>query len=181
MDTIFELATAETHTASLLAQHHTEVCIKISADAIKPDLFSSLMYLEEYLIQTWVANFGRRRAQRGSPRTLAVHLVKTNSELWDGNCSIFCHHLRGQGKDMADVGHYAVKYHYLRPTSGALPSTVNVTMALMTHAKLRATNMKSASLPYSNIIARHLLRTCRCMDGTGVRYANGDPPASDRG
>ena len=160
-DAIFALLDdREATVRQLEAYDRVECSSETRGDAIQPDLFSSVWHLEEFMLQTWVANFGRHPAEHiETARTLAVTLEKKTSRDWDVNCSAFCTYLRRRRRNVVDLDHFALKYHYLRNMDHKPPATP-VPAILASHAKARAKGISDLMLPHSNVLIRHLLHTC---------------------
>ena len=129
-DAIFGLLNDRATTVRQLEAYYRPECRSLAhekcekCDAIQPDLFSSVWHLEEFMLQTWVANFGSQPAEHiETARTLAVTLEKRTSRDWDVNCSMFCNYLRRRRRNVTGVDHFALKYHYLRNTDWKPPTT----------------------------------------------------------
>jgi len=169
MDAIFDLTREQKATAKLLHALKYQKCAGQDSYAIKPDLFSSVWQLEELMLQTWVASFGRQAASDvETARSLAVTLEKRESRKWDVNCSTFCHFLIHRRQNVSYVDHYAVKYHFLRNLDRSAPK-VALADVLTSHAKAREKGVSDMMLPDSNVIVRNFLRTCLCGSVTKLQ------------
>ena len=160
-DAIFELVKHPERTAHQIEANSDASCAGQAEFDYRPNVFSSIWHLEEFMLQTWTANFGSQPAvQPQAARTLAVSLEKRESRQWDVSCAAFCSFLRQRRQNVPTVDHYALKYHYLRNLDYKPPLHVSVERVMKDHAAARQNNVSDMMLPHSNVLIRHLLRTC---------------------
>lgn len=162
MDDIFQLVSNQQWTSRQLEKQRYGQCAVRSPFALVPELFSSIWPLEESMLQTWVANFGRQPAgQVATASTLSVTLEKKIAREWDTNCSSFCSFILRRRRNTTQVDHYAVKYHYLRVIQPSAP-LVSVEAILRRNARIREKGSSDNMLSDSNVLVRNYLRSCMC-------------------
>ena len=148
--------------------------------AVRPDIFSSAVPLEEYMLQSWVANYGRAPAhQPASARTLAVMLDKGSSRQWDLSCPAFIGYLHARRPlpSGEDLDHFALKYQQLRSLEYK-PPTKPIAAIRAAHAKARASGVSDKNLPDSNILIRDLIQECTGMKRNASSVGVASPGAA---